>query len=123
VSISIAADAASRVIVATASGDLTLEELQEFVRTVRTGPQREWRLLFDLTAATIGLSSGQVHSLAAQVGGTLQREGPRASVAIIAPTDELYGMMRMYQILCENQGITEIGVFRSRAEAEASLLD
>ena len=120
--ISIAANAERRLIVATAVGDMTMEELQEFLRTVRTGPQRDWRLLFDATAATMSLTSSQVQTLAAQVGGALQQEGSRAAVAIVAPGDELYGMMRMYQILCENQGITQIRVFRARAEAEVSLL-
>jgi hypothetical protein len=120
-SISTAADDAQRLIVATAIGDLTVSEVQAFLRTARAGEQRDWQLLFDATAATMPLTAADVQSLAMRVGRALRDEGPRAPVAIVAPDDALFGMMRMYQMLCENQGVTQIHVCRTRAEAETWL--
>jgi hypothetical protein len=116
--ISVTSDTGRRLIVATAVGNLTLDELRDFLRTARTGEQRAWQLLFDATAASTGITAGQVGTLAAAVGGTLRREGPRAPVALVASDPGLYGVMRMYQILCENEGVDAIHVFRTRAEAD-----
>jgi hypothetical protein len=108
-------------VIATATGDLSFARLLEFIRSVRTGDLRTWPLLFDMTDATADITSEQVRSLAASVGSALRAEGTRGAVAIVAGTDVLYGIMRKYQILCEQQGVDIIAVFRTRAEAESAL--
>ena len=45
-----------RILTATASGDLTAEEIMEFLQTARAGDRRDWPMLFEVTDATaIGL--------------------------------------------------------------------
>jgi hypothetical protein len=119
--ISVQANDDRRVLVATATGDLTLAEFQDFVRTARAGDRRGWPLVFDATGATSSITAGQVQALADRVGSSVKREGPRAPVAIVAPADALFGVMRMYQILCESRGVDVIHVFRTRGEADAWL--
>jgi hypothetical protein len=120
-SITLIADTGRSVLVATAVGPLSLLELQEFVRTVRTGERRDWPLLFDATAATPTLTADQVRSLSMTVGVAVRTEGPRAPVAVVARDDALFGIMRMYQTLCEGEGFDGIGVFRTREAAEVWL--
>jgi hypothetical protein len=117
-SISVTTDATRQLIVATAVGDLTLAELRDFLRTVRTGEQRLWPLLFDASAASTEVTSAQVGALAAGVGAMVRREGPRGPVAMVATNPALFGVMRMYQTLCETEGFDAICVARTRAEAE-----
>ena len=119
--ISIQANDDRRVLVATATGDLTFAELEDFIRTARTGDRRGWPLVFDATSATSSITAGQVQVFAYEVGSSVKREGLRAPVAIVAPADALFGVMRMYQILCESRGIDVIYVFRTRGEADAWL--
>jgi hypothetical protein len=120
-SITLTADTARSLLVATAVGDLSLAELKDVIRTVRTGERREWALLFDATLAKADITAGQVRALAMTVGSVLRLEGPRAPVALVASEDALFGVMRMYQMLCEGEGFDGIGVFRTRHEAEAWL--
>jgi hypothetical protein len=119
--IQVTPDTSRRWLIATATGDLGLKELQDFLRTERTGDLRDWPLLFDATAASTQITSAQIQTLAMQVGGSLRSEGPRAPVALVASSDLLFALMRMYQIRCENEGVDSIRVFRSRDEADAWL--
>ena len=105
-------------ILATAVGSLTLDELRDFLRTARTGEHRSWPLLFDASAASTEITAGQIGGLASDVGGMVRREGPRAPVAMVASNPALFGVMRMYQALCETEGFDAICVARTRAEAE-----
>ncbi len=116
--IEVTPDTSRRWLVATATGELGAKELQDFLRTERTGDLRDWRLLFDATGASTHITSGQIQALAMQAGGSLRNEGRRAPVALVASSDLLFALMRMYQIRCENEGIDTIRVFRSRPEAE-----
>jgi hypothetical protein len=122
VSITLVADPARSLLVATADGDLGLGELQEFLRTARTGERRDWPLLFDAASATTSVTADQVRALSMLVGAALRVEGPRAPVAMVAAQDALFGVMRMYQTLCEAEGFDSIGVFRVREAAETWLM-
>ena len=120
-SITLVADPARSLLVATADGELALGELQDFLRTARTGERRHWPLLFDATLATTSMSADQIRTLSRVVGSALRVEGPRAPVAIVAAQDMFFGLMRMYQTLCEAEGFDGIGVFREREAAETWL--
>jgi hypothetical protein len=121
VPIAIQADAERRLLVATATGELTFAGLRDFIQTARTGDRRAWTLIFDMADATSSITAEQVQSLAVNVGSALRNEGVRGAVAIVAGADVLFGVMRMYQILCEQQGVDTIHVFRTRQEADAWL--
>jgi hypothetical protein len=75
--ISLTPDPARRLLVATAVGAITREELQDFVRTARPGDLRAWPLLFDTTEATTNMTSGQVGGVAS----TRDRRFPVQQVA------------------------------------------
>jgi hypothetical protein len=122
VSITLVAHPARSLLVATADGELGLGELQEFLRTARAGERRDWLLLFDATSATTAISADQVRALSMLVGSMLRVEGPRAPVAMVAAEDALFGVMRMYQTLCEAEGFDGISVFRARETAETWLM-
>ena len=119
--ITIDADPARNLLIARASGELTFACFVEFIRSARTGERDAWSLLFDMTGATSSITAEQIRSLAVNVGSVLRNEGMRGTVAIVADSDVLFGMMRMYQILCEQQGVSVIHVYRERREAEAAL--
>jgi hypothetical protein len=122
VSITLVADPARSLLVATADGELGLGELQDFLRTARAGERRDWPLLFDATSATTTISADEVRALSMLVGSSVRVEGPRAPVAIVAAQDVLFGVMRMYQTLCKAEGFDGIGVFRTREAAEGWLI-
>jgi hypothetical protein len=116
--ITVVSDPVRRRIVATAVGELTIEEFRDFFRSGRTGEERAWPLLFDATTASTAISVDQVRGLAANVGALLRNDGARAAVGIAAPDPAVYGVMRMYQILCGMEGVHAIHVFRTRTEAD-----
>jgi hypothetical protein len=118
--IAIQADDDRHVLVATATGELTLAEFLDFLRTARVGERRDWPLIFDATSATSSITGGQVQALADSVGSSVKREGARAPVAIVASADAMFGLFRMYQTFCEHQGVI-IQVFRTRDEADVWL--
>ena len=120
-SITLTADPLRSVLVATAVGQLSADDLQGILRPARTGERGEWGLLLDATLATTDITADQARALAMTVGSALRREGRRAAVAIVAAHNALFGVMRMYQTLCEGEGFARIGVFRTRDEAEAWL--
>jgi hypothetical protein len=122
VSITVVADPARSLLVATADGELGLGELQNFLRTARAGERRDWPLLFDATSATTSISADEVRALSMLVGSALRVEGARAPVAMVATQDALFGVMRMYQTLCDAEGFDGIGVFRRRDAAETWLM-
>ena len=105
-------------LVATATGELSFAELAAFISTERVGTLRDWPLVFDLTDASTTIAAASVRGLADRVGSMAKNEGPRAPVAIVAPQDDLFGLVRMYGILCENAGVNTIRAFRSRASAD-----
>lgn len=121
-SIALLVDTAHSVLVATAVGPLSLRELQDFLRTARASDRRDWPLLFDASSATSTITSDEIRSLSMLVGSVLRAEGPRAPVALVASEDALFGVMRMYQALCEGEGFDGIGVFRTREAAEVWLI-
>jgi hypothetical protein len=116
--ITLSADRSRRFMVATAVGDLARADLQEFRDSVRNGPYRDWPLLFDATAASTDISAEQVSLLASEAGSAFRAEGSRSPAALVATNTVLFGMMRMYQTLCEERGFDGIGVFRTREDAE-----
>jgi hypothetical protein len=103
---------------AVASGELTLDELLTFVKSERTGELERYTLLFDLSAAAMNLTRNQIAAVADQVQSLTVRTGPRAAVAIVAPSDLLFGLTRMYQTLCDSAGVDTVRVFRDLPSAE-----
>lgn len=108
-------------IIATVHGTLTFHEALDFIRTVRVGQYQSYALLFDMSGATLDLSSDQVRSLAESVGIDLRRSGPRGKTAVVACDDLTFGMLRMFDAHMTHVGVMTMSVFRTVTEADAWL--
>jgi hypothetical protein len=100
------------------SGRVSIADLQEVQRLVPTDPAfvPGFATLTDLSGVTeVDVDS---FAIAAAASAPLFRLGARR--AIVAPTDFLFGMARMYASYAERSG-GQIHVFRDREAAEAWL--
>lgn len=100
-------------------GIVTAKELREVVEVLAGGPAppRGTRILADLSRATLlDLSNVEVRDLAGRLRSQ-SRSLPGARVAVVAPTDQVYGMARMTQTLLEPAPL-EIAIFRERPDAD-----
>ena len=120
--ISVVRDDECRRLTATATGELAFPELLLFLGTVRTGELEQYTLLFDATGATTAISSAEIAALADRVRTIKIQTGLRAPAALVAKADALFGLMRMYETLCENVGVDVIRAFRT-VEAASEWLD
>ncbi len=119
--ISIQVEDERRRMIATATGVLDLDQLVTFIRTQRVGARQTYSLLFDMRLATVTFTGDDIRQLADEVGARHKRGGRRAPGAIVTETDLAVGLMRMYELLVESDGVDYVGVFRSLEEADAFL--
>jgi hypothetical protein len=109
-------------LLAVAAGNVTLEELVDFVARHRSGEQRLIPLLLDFTDTSTDMPPDDIRSMATYLTGQIDTAGPRARVAVIAPGNVMYGVMRMLMSYGEMlSGMDHVAVFRSIDEAEAWL--
>lgn len=111
-------DAATAIIRTKCSGDVTLDEVIGHFHELERDPHRGDRLdvMLDLSEQTSIPQSGDLRVVTREIGNI------RASVqfgacAIVACTDVLFGMIRMFQVFTEDL-FREVCVFRSVPEAE-----
>jgi len=116
---------ARRWLIATATGHVSLGDLEAFIATHRIGDRLRWPLLFDAAATTTDIEANGVEQLAqAAFRANEERGETRAPLALIAPEDPAaYRLMCRYQTLCEQKGLGATKVFRSREHAERWLSD
>jgi len=116
---------ARRWLIATATGHVSLGDLEAFIATHRVGDRLRWPLLFDAAATTTDIEANGVEQLAqAAFRANEERGETRAPLALIAPEDPAaYRLMCRYQTLCEQKGLGATKVFRSREHAERWLSD
>lgn len=101
-----------------ATGDLTEEESRSHYTKLAADPQFDssFHQICDLTEVTdLEASSKFLQELAMK---SVFSEGSRR--AFVAPADLHFGLARMLQVFCDIEG-SEVGVFRTVAEAEAWL--
>jgi hypothetical protein len=67
------------------------------------------------------MSSDDLRALALYLGNEIARSGPRGRVAVLAPSDEVFGMMRMLLAYGDMQGVNHFSVFRTMEDAEGWL--
>ena len=111
-----------RGILAQGSGTVTLEEIerakQEFIRSGELKSPIAY-LIVDGTGASASDFSGadirRVAESTTRLSPSLFSPGARA--AVVAPTDMLFGVARMWEVFVEGAGM-EVQVFRSREDAE-----
>ena len=99
------------------TGSVDVAEMRQVIAVHRTGANRLTPILFDLTDASVQVSAADVASLAE--GTALEmRRAPLGPVALIATSDELFGLGRMYQAHSTASGRPQVGVFRDQDAAE-----
>lgn len=116
-------DAVNGIIRTKCSGNVTLDEVIGHFHELRRDPNRADRLdvMLDLSEQTSIPQSDDLRIVTREIGNI------RASVqfgacAIVACTDVLFGMVRMFQVFTEDL-FREVWVFRSVPEAEEWLAD
>src|SRR5215472_7425958 len=113
-------DKKNGLVLATATGVLTLDDVLQFRQQIRSEPDFDPNLaqLGDLSAATsIDLSADEIRILAGTSVFSLT-----ARRALVGETQEVYGLARMFSIVRGLRGDRAIRVFRRRDEALAWLL-
>lgn len=102
------------IVFATGRGSLTAAEIESVLRRIRRDDQFRSDLpaLIDLSGvANLDVSAAEVRDVARN-----DPFGPGSRRAIVAPTDAVYGVARMYQMLRDDVG-EEIEIFRTTPEA------
>jgi hypothetical protein len=99
------------------TGCIDVAEMRRVIASHRSGATRLTPILFDLTEATLHVSAAEVASLAEATALEMKRAvlGP---VALIATSDEVFGLGRMYQSHSAASGRPHVGVFRDQTAAE-----
>lgn len=99
------------------TGTITARDLERFSESVTADATVDpsWPVLVDARETTSAAVATET------IVSRASRPRPqRTRVAIVAGTDAVYGVARMFQILAEGKG-GEIGVFRSLGDAETWL--
>jgi hypothetical protein len=115
----LAKDRTRRWFVARAAGEIHLDEVLTFVRTVRASEEdRHTPLLFDARGCGTSMTPDDVEP-AAQLAAKVGREsGPRAHVALIADDPVLRAWFVAYETRCAGLGIRVIRTFATLAAGE-----
>jgi hypothetical protein len=114
-------DGAAKTIRTKCFGLVTLEEVLGHFRALEVDPDCPDCLdvLLDLTEMATVPRSEELREVSREIGRVRGRVRFRAC-AIAAPSDVLYGMIRMFQVFAEDQ-FRETAAFRSVDEAESWL--
>jgi hypothetical protein len=99
------------------TGIVGISEMRKVIAEHRSGDARLKPIFFDLTEATVGASDVDVASLAGMTALELKK-GPMGPLGLIATSDEVFGMARMYQSYSLALGRRDVGVFRDLSAAE-----
>ena len=102
------------------SGETSMQDMMSFIVTTRTGGLRHCAFLFDISAATVGVSEDEVMQLAAYAADEAGK-APMGPVAFISSEPGAFGLSRMYQAYSAAAGRNNVGVFRTLSDAQAWL--
>src|SRR5262245_4249725 len=99
------------------SGEVSMQEVMDFIVSNRSGDQRESAFLFDVTAASLTLSGDEMRQLATYAADEA-RKSPMGPVAFISAAAGAFGLSRVYQAYSAVEGRRNVGVFRTLADAQ-----
>jgi hypothetical protein len=99
------------------TGIVGIAEMRKVIAVHRDGETRLMPIFVDLTEATVDASAVDVASLAGMMAVEMKK-GPLGPVALIATSDEVFGLARMYQSYNIASGRRDVGVFRDLSAAE-----
>jgi hypothetical protein len=117
-----AIDMQERVIRTRCMGMVTLAEVVEHFRELEHDPDCVGSLdvLLDLSETTSVPEARQIQAISFEIG-RIRDKVRFGACGIVATTDALFGMLRMFEVVAE-RFFRVIHVFRSRAEAETWLV-
>lgn len=99
-----------------ATGLVTHDDIREHLKAEGESEALGIPEVFDAREAWTNLSADEIRDLV-YLTDSLQSRHPLGPTAIIAQSDLVYGMARMYEILLEGKGVP-VGVFRTVREGE-----
>ena len=99
-------------------GDVKLPEVLDHFRTLQLDPDcPNWLdVLLDVSEITSPPFTGEIHAVAQEISRTKSKVQFKIC-AVIAPSDAMYGMMRMFSVLAEPY-FCAVRVFRTGPAAE-----
>ena len=100
-----------------AIGSIDIDEMRSAVDQFRAGERRVMPILLDLSEATLQFSSDDVAKLA-EDRATENKRSPLGPLALVATTDESFGISRMFKAYSDANGRPHVGVFRDALTAE-----
>jgi hypothetical protein len=109
-------DHARRRVLTRADGLITFADIAAHSDAEMRDRPLGYQELFDATGATTDLTAEQVQTMVQRAYQVFQKE-PVGEVAIVATEPVMFGLARMYAILCEQTG-PPAEVFRTVADAE-----
>lgn len=114
-------DAGRKMIRTTCSGALTFAEVMEHFRSLSADPACSGPLdvLLDVSETRTLPNARQIQTVGDTLG-TIRRKAQFGACAVVARSDALYGMMRMFEVLA-GEHFRVIEVFRKAAEADSWL--
>jgi hypothetical protein len=109
-------DPALKILFTTATGGLSLADIQDHLDRESDGKALAHRELFDASTAWTDFTLEQTRLLVHRLCGMMQKHqfGP---TAVVSRDDELFRMVSTLGILSELQGGPSIGIFREFSEA------
>ena len=115
-------DSARGLIRTTCSGPVTLKEVVEHFQTLRQDPLFMGKLdvLLNVSDANLLPETSNLDRVVAELRA-FQGESPFRACAIVASSDPMFGMMRMFEVIAGNN-FRAIRVFRDVAAAESWLV-
>jgi hypothetical protein len=114
---SIVEDPAPNQVFVVVSGEVSMQEMMNFIATHRGGDERQFAFLFDVSDADVAISGEQVRQVAV-FAAREARKGPMGPVAFISSNPGPFGMTRMYQAYSSAEGRRNVGVFHTLTEAQ-----
>jgi hypothetical protein len=112
-------DQTRRLITATVTGPLTVDDLFEFMTTHWATAGADHGIVFDARAMIVDQTANDVRVLVSRL--ERYRATLQAPFAMVVSEDHAFGLARMYEALLETIGVSRVHVFRSMADAESWL--
>jgi hypothetical protein len=112
-------DMRRRWLIAIATGELSIQQVIDFLRTARSNlNDRMWPLLFDARGCQTSMTDADVASAVAAIEEVGRQKQRRAHAAIVADDDRLYRWLLLYETQCAAIGVRVIRIFRQSDDAE-----
>lgn len=99
------------------TGVIDAGELIKVFAASRSGEYRQTPFILDLTEAELRYSADDAYMLAQRTADEM-RHSPLGPVAVVAFSDEVFGISRMFQAYSNAAGRRDVGVFRDMGAAE-----